>query len=356
MKVRFSDISFLKENDSLAILINQKANELFLTLQNFDASPLDIADSFKEYFVDHHLGKRLVFSIQNSAHILYQSVKKTGKEIDEINITDYGAGLGTLYMLAGKLNFKRIIYNDYLPDWKETAASICSAVKINIDGYVTGDIDAILLYAANEGFTFDIIASRNVIEHIYRLPFFFEEVYRHNPDTVIFSTTSANFHNPVMRLKHYLLHKKIERTQYLPHRIKEIQGIWPDISSKQLDELGSVTRGKAREDFLVAIENFKNNKPIGVVPFLRSNTCISTTGYWCEHLLSKNEFGSIITNAGFTMEYSAGYWDTNYPSALMNLLAKFLNQLIVLFGKKGYFFSPFVNIIAVKNRLKKVTN
>ncbi len=356
MTARVSDISFLKENDSLAILINQKANELFLTLQNFDTSSLDIADSFKEYFVEHHLGKRLVFSIQNSAHILYQSVKKIGKKIDVINITDYGAGLGTLYMLAGMLNFKRIIYNDYLPDWKDTAASICKALKIDIDGYVTGDIDALLLYAASEGFTFDIIASRNVIEHIYSLPFFYEEIYWHNPAAVIFSTTSANFQNPAMRLKHYLLHKKIERTQYLPHRKKEIQHIWTNISPKQLDKLSALTRGKAKVDFLVAIDNFKNNKPIVAVPFLRSNTCISTTGYWCEHLLSKNEYKSIITNAGFTMEYAAGYWDTNYPSASMNLLGKFLNQLIVLFGKKGYLFSPFVNVVAFKKMIKKVTN
>jgi hypothetical protein len=30
----------------------------------------------------------------------------------------------------------------------------------------------------------------------------------------------------------------------------------------------------------------------------------------------------------------------------MNLLAKFLNKLIILTGKQGILFSPFVNIIA----------
>lgn len=349
MTARSSDIHFLKENNSLAILINQKASELFLTLQNFDASSLDIADTFKEYFVNHHLGKRLLFSVQNSAHILYQSVKKTGKEIEDISITDYGAGLGTLYMLAGMLNFKRIVYNDYLPDWKDTAESICKALQIDIDGYVTGDIDAVLQYAATKEFTFDIIASRNVIEHIYSLPFFYAEVYRHNPNTVIFSTTSANFHNPAMRLKHYLLHKKIERTQYLPHRKKALQQAWPEITEKQLAALSILTRGKAKEDFLAAIADYKNNRTVTPVPFLRSNTCLPDTGYWCEHLLSKDEYKSIINNAGFTMEYMAGYWDTNYSSAVMNLLGNFFNHLIGLFGKKGYFFSPFVNVIAFKN-------
>ncbi len=349
MKAKSSDIHFLKEEDSLAILINKKASELFLTLQNFDASSLDIGDSFKEYFIQHHLGKRLFFSIQNSAHIIYQSVKKTGKKIEDISITDYGAGLGTLYMLAGMMNFKKIVYNDYLPDWRDTAASICNALKINIDGYITGDIDAVLNYGVSEGFVFDIIASRNVIEHIYSLPFFFEEIYLHNPTTVIFSTTSANFHNPAMRLKHYLLHKKIERTQYLPYRKKILQQEWPEITDKQLAQLGTITRGKAKKDFLTAIADYKNVRPVTVVPFLRSNTCLPDSGYWCEHLLPKSAYKTIINKAGFSMEYTAGYWDTNYASPLMNLLGKFLNNLIGLFGKKGYFFSPFVNIVAFES-------
>jgi 2-polyprenyl-3-methyl-5-hydroxy-6-metoxy-1,4-benzoquinol methylase len=343
-----SAITFLPGNDSLALLINNKANELFRLLQNFDAASLDIEDSFKDYFIQHHLGKRLFFSIQNSAHIIYQSVKKTGKLIEEINLVDYGAGLGTLYMLGGMLHFKRMVYNDYLPDWKNTAESVCKALHIDINGYVTGDIDAVLNYAATNEFTFDIIASRNVIEHIYSLSFFYEEVYRHNPAAVIFSTTSANYHNPAMRLKHYLLHKKIEKEQYLPHRKKEIQKEWPAITTQQLNELAALTRGKAMQDFSTAIEDYKNNRQISLVPFLRSNTCLSTNGYWCEHLLSKDEYNNIITKAGFTMDYSAGYWDTHYQSDVMNLLAKLLNQLIGLLGKKGYLLSPFVNVVAYR--------
>lgn len=340
------EIIFLKGKDQLAVLINKKAVDLFFALQNFDATSLDIEDSFKDYFIDHHLGKRLFFSIQNSTHIIYQSVKKSGKLIEQITIMDYGAGLGTLYMLAGMLPFKRIVYNDYLPDWKNTAELICRAMQINIDGYVTGDIDEVLNYATNNAFTYDIIASRNVIEHIYSLPFFYEEVFRHNPNAVIFSTTSANYHNPAMYLKHYLLHKKIEREQYLPHRKTAIQNIWPGISAEQLNELGALTRGKAKEDFIDAIDNYKNARPIVPVQYLRTNTCISTTGYWCEHLLSKQEYKSIITTAGYKMDYTAGYWDANYKSGIMNLLAKFLNKVINLSGKKGYFFSPFVNVIA----------
>lgn len=346
MTVSDKVIAFLKANDPLAILINQKANDLFELLQNFDGTALPIQDGLKDYFINHHLGKRLFFSIQNSAHIIYQSVKITGKPINEINIVDYGAGLGTLYLLAGMLNFKKTVYNDYLPDWKETAELISKNLGIPINGYVSGDVDAILNYAATEGFLFDIVASRNVIEHIYSLPIFYAELYKHNPEIVIFSTTSANFHNPAMRLKHYFLHKKIERTQYLPQRKLQVKKEWSNISPQQLNELSELTRGKANEDFLMAINNYKNNQPISKDLYLRSNTCTADSGYWCEHLLAKNEYVQIIKNAGFTAAYTAGYWDTHYQSSLMNVLGKFLNMVINISGQKAILFSPFVNVVA----------
>ncbi|MEO7487121.1 MAG: hypothetical protein ABIU77_08465, partial [Ferruginibacter sp.] len=323
-----SDFIFLKEIDELSITINKQAAELFIRLQKFDPTALNIEDQFKAYFVQHHLGKRLHFSIQNSAHIIYQSVKKTRLKIEDISMVDYGAGLGTLYLLAGMLSFNKVVYNDYLPDWKNTAVSISQALQIKINHFVTGDIDDVLKYGAEEAFTFDIIASRNVIEHIYSLEFFYSEIYRHNPAAVILSTTSANFHNPAMRLKHYLLHKKIEREQYLPHRLRELRSAWPDISTKDLAKLAALTRGKAKKDFTDAVEDYKNNRQADPVQFLRSNTCICTYGYWCEHLLTKNEYRYIIDKAGFRMDFTPGYWDTNYKYRLMNLFAKLLNKLI----------------------------
>ncbi len=338
--------NFVNAKDELGLLINDKANRLFTTLKNLDTNSLKIDDSFKNYFLKHHLGARLFFSLQNSAGIIYQSVKISGKKPIEINLVDYGAGLGTLYMLAGMMGFKRVVYNDYLPDWRDTAASICKSLNIPISVFITGDIDAVLAYGNDQHFKYDIVASRNVIEHIYSLPSFFEQVYHHNPKAVIFSTTTANFHNPAMRLNHYLIHTKVERQQYLPHRKNQIQALWPGINPTQLNELAAVTRGTAKIDFVEAIENYQNNKAIPPVPFLRSNTCLTDSGYWCEHLLTKDEYKSVIQNAGFKFIYSAGYWDTNYNSSIMNIIGKIMNKVIKIFSKKGYVFSPFINIVA----------
>ncbi len=338
--------SFLKAKDELGVAIDQKAIELFSLLKTFDASRLQIEQGLKDYFINHHLNTRLFFSIQNSAHIIYRSVQKKGRPIHEINIVDYGAGLGTLYLLAGMLNFKRVVYNDYLPDWKNAAQTVSEALNIPVNSYITGDIDAVLKYGDTEGFTFDIIASRNVVEHIYDLPLFYSFVFRHNPAAIIFSTTTANYHNPAMRLLHYFIHIKAEKKDYGPSRKEAIRKEWPAITSEQLDDLLKKTRGKAKNDFYDAIESYRQHQPVTIVPYLRSNTCIHSTGYWCEHLLTRKEHGDIITGAGYKIEYSPGYWDTHYKSVFMNIAAKIFNYFITLLGGKGYLVSPFVNIVA----------
>lgn len=339
-------ITFLKGSDTLASEINTRAGELFYLLQHFDVTGINIGAEYKHYFINHHLGPRLIFSLQNSAHIIYNAVKKTGKPVTEIQFIDYGAGLGTLFMLAGMMGFKKTVYNDYLPEWQQTAQSICEALNIPIDAYVTGDIDPVMQHAAANNIRYDIIASRNVIEHIYDLPHFYDCIFKHNPAAVTYSTTTANFHNPAMRLYHVYIHKRAEK-DLRKQRAAMIRKIHPQFTSIQLDTVTALTRGKGQQDFTDAVNNFAANQPISAVPCLRSNTCDCTTGVWIEHLLTQKEHRQIIVNAGFKTEYYAGYWDTHYASGAMNVLGRFFNTIISLLGKqKGVTLSPFVNIVA----------
>jgi len=335
---------FLHGSDALATGINTRANELYRQLTGFDVSSLDIADEYKDYFINHHLGRRLFFSLQNSAHIIYHSVKKTGKPASEISFIDYGAGLGTLFMLAGMMGFKQTIYNDYLPDWQQTARSVCEALQIKIDGYVTGDIDAVMEHAAANNLQYDIVASRNVIEHIYSLPHFYSAVFKHNSKAVTYSTTTANYHNPVMRWYHVSIHNKGEKNYYRQQRKDEIKKLQPSLNEAQLTTLAGITRGKAQQDFIDTVHDFVQGKQTSNDSSLRSNTCDCVTGVWNEHLLTKREYAAIISKAGFKMEYTPGYWDTHYRSAMMNVAALIFNRVISVLGNKGIILSPFVNV------------
>jgi hypothetical protein len=348
MLVTATNNIFLAQQDETAIFINKKANELFYSLNNFNAADIDNGDTCNDYFIHHHLGKRLFFSIQNSAHILYEGIKKCNLPIASINAIDYGAGLGTLFMLGGLLGFKRFDYNDHLPEWQLTATAVCKAIGSNITDYITGDITAVANFAHQQQFTYHLIVSRNVIEHIYSLPHFYATIFTHNPAAITVGTTTANYHNPAMRLYHIYIHKKAEKA-YTAERKEAIKKLAPSFTNEQIDLLAKLTRGKGQDDFNLAVNNFKNNKPIEPVAYLRTNTCDCTYGVWCEHLLTKKEYQHIIEQTGFSIAYTAGYWDTHYSSKLMNVCAKLFNVLINILGKnRGIVLSPFVNIITYK--------
>jgi len=338
---------FISAKDNLGILINTKANELFYALSNFNVATLDAGDTYNNYFIHHHLGKRLFFSIQNSAHILYEGSKLCNKPLNEINAIDYGAGLGTLFMLGGMLGFKRFDYNDHLPEWQPTAAAVCKSTGIYITDFVTGDINAVTEFANSNNFKYNLIVSRNVVEHIYSLPEFYSTIFKHNPKAITYATTTANFHNPAMRLYHIYIHKKVERSHYLQQRKEQIKKMKPSLQESEINKLASLTRGKGQQDFVAAVNDFVAGKQIVQATQLRSNTCDCMIGVWSEHLLTKAAYAFIISQSGFTMQFTAGYWDTHYSSAAMNILATIFNRLIIVLGKKnGVLLSPFVNIVA----------
>jgi 2-polyprenyl-3-methyl-5-hydroxy-6-metoxy-1,4-benzoquinol methylase len=341
-----TDNSFIRQYDAFANNINAKANELYAQLSVLDVSNLDTDVLYRDYFSKHHLGKRLFFSLQNSAHIIYEAVKKTGRPVSELTFIDYGAGLGTLFMLAGKMGFKKTMYNDYFPDWHQPAKALCTALSVKIDGFVEGDIATVTSHAEANNLMYDIIASRNVIEHIYSLPHFYETIFRHNTNAITYSTTTANFHNPAMRLYHKHIHATGEKNGYRKQRMQEIKKMYPAINDEQLSRICELTRGKGQKDFTDAVNNLIAGKSFKQDETLRSNTCDCITGVWNEHLLTKKEYGNIINNAGFKMEYAPGYWDTHYKSPLMNMAARVFNKVILLLNSQGIILSPFVNVVA----------
>jgi len=338
---------FLAATDELGVFINQKASGLYTSLRATAAARTGAGDTYTEYFARHHLGPRLFFSIQNSAHILYQAVRRCGKPLTEINAIDYGAGLGTLFLLGGLLGFRRFDYNDHLPEWQDTARQVSERIGSQVIDYVTGDVEAVSAFAESHGFTYDLVLSRNVLEHIYSLPHFYKTLYRHNPKAVVYGSTTANYHNPLMRIYHYRIHAKAERSHYFRQRRQEISRSSTGLSSEAISRLARQTRGLAGADFSQAVEVLKAGRPLPHDPTLRSNTCDCINGVWCEHLLKRNEYEKIITEAGYRMDYSAGFWDTHYPNVLMNFGARLLNRCIGRLGpRKAVVLSPFINIEA----------
>ena len=339
---------FINQQDELAELINKKANELYHQILNLNINELELDNFGKYYFTNHHTGNRLFFSIESSADIIYSAVMKSNKKPADLSFTDYGAGLGTLFLLAGSVGFKQVYYTDYFPKWAGYAKRFCEKLDIRITDYISGDIEALINYGIKKNIRFDIIASRNVVEHIYDLKKFYTKIYQSNLTDICFATTTANHKNIAMRLKHYLLHYRVEKNQFKKQREAYLRELKPEINSTDLKHLIALTRGKAFEDFTNTVDAYFERKKILPVEFLYSNTCDCKTGQWAEHLITRKDYLNIIEKAGFTAAYTAGFWDTHYKNNFVNLFTKFLNRIIKITGNKGYYFSPFVKVIACK--------
>jgi 2-polyprenyl-3-methyl-5-hydroxy-6-metoxy-1,4-benzoquinol methylase len=198
---------FLQQNDELAARINAAATLLYEKLKKLDPDALGMPEYCLNYYKVSH-SQRLFFSIETSANLLYRSFSLIKKNPEEAVVMDYGAGVGSLYLLAKMIGCRQVIYNDHLEDWKLSAELIANAIDVHIDHYIVGDIGDCFDRLEKFNIGCDFITSRNVIEHIYRLDHFYETIHKHQPRAVVVASTTANNSNPVAVVKHQLWHIK----------------------------------------------------------------------------------------------------------------------------------------------------
>ncbi len=336
---------FLPHNDENGKLINEKATILYQRLQQLDVNQLGLPEFCLFYYNASH-SSRLFFSIETSAHLLYNAIHLTNKPVSDLTIMDYGAGVGTLYLLAKFIGCKQVIYNDHLEDWKKSAQLIAEAIDIHIDEYIVGDIDHCLetLHALN--IHCDIITSRNVVEHIYKLDKFFNAVKKWQPQTIIYSSTTANKNNPAAVIKHILWHRKWEKI-FSGKRMVVIERQSPGLTAFTKKKLAKATRGLAIEDLQQAIEEYRKSGKLPKPSVYGSNTCDPSNGVWAEHLLSKKEYREMIDENNYKVSFEPGFWDTHYSKNYMNIIGRNLNKIISKKGRAAMRVAPFIYVVAV---------
>jgi hypothetical protein len=340
---------FLPHDDELGRIINAAAVELYERLSKVDADLLGMPAHCLQYYKASH-SQRLFFSIETSSHLLYEATSLTGKRITDLVLMDYGAGVGTLYLLAKMAGCRRVIYNDHLEEWRQSAEAIAKAVAIEIDHYIVGDIDDSLIALEKLGMHCDLITSRNVVEHIYDLKRFFEAIYRKQPRAIVFSSTTANNGNPASVIKHRLWHRKWEKV-YRGKRLNIIRHAIPGISDNNASRLANATQGLALNDLQDAIRIYDQSGRLPDPTIMGSNTCDPHSGVWAEHLLSLPEYRRLIDEKHYEVLIKPGFWDTHYNSSIKNSVGRLLNRFIRK-GMLGIQIAPFIYVIA-KPRLQK---
>lgn len=335
---------FLPYTDSLASNINEHATALYTRLQDLDVNSLGLPEHCLYYYNASH-SKRLFFSIETSAHLLYKAIMLCGKSVREITLMDYGAGVGTLYLLAKLIGCREVIYNDHLDDWRKSAQLIAESIGVGIDQYIVGDIDACLDRLDVMNSRCDIITSRNVIEHIYKLEDFYSAVSERQHSAVIFSSTTANNSNPASVVKHMLWHRKWEKV-FRGKRAAVIARLAPGLTLDKRNELAKATRGLAVKELEQAVAAYLRNGKMPDPSAFRTNTCDPDNGVWAEHLLTENEYRKLIDEKLFKISFGPGFWDTHYSKRYMNLIGRLINRLIRDGREKDMSLAPFIYVIA----------
>jgi hypothetical protein len=314
---------FIKPLDGLSELINAQAQLLYAKLSDLPIMELGLPEVPLNYYLGRH-HERKFFSVQTAAELLYRSIKLKNKKPGELVIMDYGAGLGSLFLLAKMIGCKTVIYNDILEDMNTAARIISDYLEVPVDYFISGDHQATIHTLNNHNLQCDIILSRNVVEHIYDLDSFYADMAREQPDALLYFSTTANIRNPAMFLYHKKVHYAGEkefrgvREQLIKERIK---GITPG----QLTLLADKTKGLALDDFENAIMDYRANGRLPDPGRHGSNTCHPETGSWAEHLLPFSAYKSIIEAQGYTLTIKPAFWDTHSDSSLKNIIGKTMN-------------------------------
>ena len=334
--------NFIRHIDPLASLINEKANKLFGLLTALPVHELGLPPHCLNYFLKSHY-HRLFFSVETSARLLYLALRDQPERRERKVVMDYGAGVGSLYLLA-KMIGCYVIYNDLLEDWKISARLIAEACQVKIDEYIVGDIDATLDVLQTRQLSCDIITSRNVIEHIYKPEDFFNSIRARQPWAAIYSSTTANYYNPAAHLQHIRWHRKCER-RYVAQRAAIILEKLPALPAAALKKLAKATRGLAGKELENAIENFEK----GMLPVPKkfyTNTCDPSNGVWAEHLLTFEQYRLLIGEELFQIRFLPGFWDTHYSNPLKSAMGAVFNRIINKGGKRAFRLAPFIYVIA----------
>jgi 2-polyprenyl-3-methyl-5-hydroxy-6-metoxy-1,4-benzoquinol methylase len=335
-------------------------NQLLIYLNNLDIDNLPISSYSKKYLFKYQSNS--FFFINHYTQIFKKAISKINKPLNEINVLDYGGGCGLMSFLAVLSNVKSIIYNDIFETSTQDAQIISKSLDINIDYFVTGNINEVVNFILDKQIEVDLIVSIDVLEHIYDLENWFQQLVKLPTPFTLYFNTGANSKNPLINrrlMKYQQIAEKVgkekswgwkERDSYesfLNVRKEIIKNHPQNLSEADIEMLAQKSRGLIKVEIEQLIDLFIKTGIVNYVMKHPTNTCDPITGNWTEHLIDLEEFLNMLNKIG----YSAVIENNNYVLS-NNFIKDFfklnLNFLMCFLKKDNLFFSPTFSLI-VKN-------
>ena len=352
----------LPKDQGLIISINSAADGLLSKLENLNIDSLDISGYNRQYFgsklanLDKHL--------KLCSYILLLSLSNSDIQIGRFVFLDYGGGSGMLCLLAKELGVGTVIYSDIYDISCNDARSIAKSIGNEADYYINGNIDDVIDFLRENEINCDVIASYDVIEHIYDIESFFNKIpmLSNGPLTVVVSSGANTFN---LLIKKKLMEKQLEaeykdREDKFNHKDRDclksyykarieiiyeyLKKLDKRITDKEITQLTQNTRGMVKTDIQRCVYEYLRIGKFPPRPSHPTNTCDPYTGNWAEHLMNPYELGKILVKKGFKVEILSGYYGMTSKSVIKRFLFYFLNLGIYILKKKGIRLAPFYTI------------
>ena len=362
MKYFPSFTDYPKESQYLNV-VNHSAEILEEKLRNLNCQELPVSDYCRRYYA-YDL-RKITFMLQAYCIMLVSAIELSRKEASQITLLDHGGGVGILSLLAKLSGIKTVIHQDIDPVISADARIIADHLGLPAEHYISGETKDFVEYVNRNNLNLNILGSRNVIEHIYNLDDFFNEISTINSDRlVLYLNTTANTQNPLTniytkRLQRIYEHegfseewgsrKRDKNNAAMEMRKRIIREHISNLSSSEIEKLAANTRGKRKDDIIKYIDDYLATGVMTPALAHPTNTCDPHTGSWFEHLLPIGEYEKLIEKNGFEYSFKNGFYNLNYPQWYLNLITPVLNFKINLLRYWGIFLAPFITVIGIKS-------
>jgi hypothetical protein len=257
--------------------------------------------------------------IARSVFTLAWAVHESGKKLEDTELVDHGAGIGMLVMFARLCGFGRVIYTDNHQGMLNDAKVLTEHFGLQADSYCLGELPECIKKQIPT-LPHRTVISINVIEHVYDA---FELIHNIGETLAGSSTflilTYANPRNPIIR-RNYTGVQRIRENHGLQSEQKGgatlksfvqargdiISAAAPDLETKDMHKLASLTRGMRKEDIEGAVSQFLASGMFPDPPDHPTNTCDPYTGSWEERLIDPKRYQQALVDEGFRTRLLAG--------------------------------------------------
>ncbi|MBU2489420.1 MAG: hypothetical protein KKA60_08525 [Proteobacteria bacterium] len=355
-------LPFSPSRDPAHDAVGRAAARLGRKLAGVDPFSLPVSDYSRRYLSDKLASLPQVMALYT--HILSACLSATGKDPGELAVVDYGGGTGMLSLLAREAGARTVVYLDIYGLSCVDAASLAKSLDLSADHYVEGDVEALFSFLETSGLVPDVVASYDVIEHVYDILGFFRRLGDLPRETALVMASGANEANPLLRRRLSAIHRWVEtegqearwgqkerdcKTAYLTERetilSAEFVRLGIDPQPPGLGELARRTRGLAGEDLCLAAARFLETGDLPEPPAHPTNTCDPHTGNWAENLLDPQDLVRVLREAGRPARVAPGLYGPGGRGA-KDAAKRLANLFIRAAGSRALFAAPFYTVIS----------